>query len=108
MLKPEEHEKQISEIIGLLNVEGIDQGKVSTIVQALRDNYAEVTTSIDSDIKKISEINALNEGLKNANSMLLVKLATQDANFNKPNKEEPKPPDKNVKSLEEISKEFLK
>lgn len=110
MLKIEEHEKSINDLSQFLNVEGIDQAKISTILQGLRDNYNEVNTSMTESTTKIASINELNEGLRSANMGLLSKLGTQMSNINKPEKHEKPDEEKpeTVKSLEDIANEFLK
>jgi len=113
MLKVEEHEKNINDLIQMLKVEGVDQAKVSTIVQALRDNYTEVDQAIITNTKKIEEINGLNEGLRSANMGLLSKLGTQIADLgNRGNHQEQKQDNTETEdkplSLDDISKEFLK
>jgi regulator of replication initiation timing len=105
MLKVEEHEKHINDLTQFLKLEGIDQAKVSTILQGLRDNYTEVTTSITDTTKKVTEINTLNEGLRSANMMLLSKLGTPTTETKK--QEETKTTE-TAKSLDDIALEFLK
>lgn len=105
-LKIDEHEAQINEIANLLKVEGVDQGKASTILQKLRENYSEVETEITKFSNDITTSKQLNDSLVMANSMLLSKLGQPIVNP----KQDPKPeqPKGAVKSLEDIANEFLK
>jgi hypothetical protein len=104
-LKIDEHEGQINSLLELTKVEGIDTGKISTIVQALRDNYKEVDTEITKFSNDITTSKQLNDSLVIANSMLLSKLGQPIT----PQKQEPTPePKGDVKSLEDIANEFLK
>jgi hypothetical protein len=105
------HEANLNELIGLLKVEGVDQAKASTILQALRENYTEVDTTILNNTKKIEEINTLNEGLRSANMTLLSKLGTSIADLNKPQnqqQQQQQQQQQEVKSLDEIAKELMK
>jgi regulator of replication initiation timing len=113
MFKIEEHENQINELSKLLKVEGVDQAKISTILQGLRENYNEVNTSISEKDTKILTFTELNEGLRSANMTLLSKLGTQFSDVGQPGKPQEKKPEEkpqgdNVMSLEDIAKEFLK
>lgn len=106
MLKTEEHEKHINDLSEFLKLEGIDQSKVSTILQGLRDNYIEVTTSIADSTKKLETTNKMNEDLRSANMLLFSKLGTPPAT---PNATTQTPPDGDtVKSLDALAQEFLK
>jgi len=113
MLNVIEHEKNINDLIQLLNVNGVDQAKVSTIVQALRDNYTEVDQTFITNTKKIEEINGLNEGLRSANMGLLSKLGTQIADLtaretHKEVGQATKETEEKPMSLDDMAKEFLK
>lgn len=115
MLEIKDHEKHISDLTELLKIEGVDSAKVSTILQALRENYTEVNTSILDNTKKIGEINTLNEGLRSANMQLLSKLGTQLNDMSIPNNKntndnskDTNDNDEDTLSLDDISKEFLK
>lgn len=109
MLKLDEHEKNINELADFLKVEGIDQAKVSTILQSLRENYSEVDTSINDSTKKIADINVLNEGLRSANMNLLSKLGTSLTDLGAKGKEtETEKPKNDAKSFDDIVGEFLK
>lgn len=109
MFDLKKHEENLNELIGLLKVEGVDQAKASIIVQALRDNYTEVDTTILNNTKKIEEINGLNEGLRSANMNLLSKLGSQITDFKPQAKPEEKPkPEEQPKSLEDIASELMK
>jgi len=113
MLKVEEHEKNINDLTQMLKVEGVDQAKLSTILQALRDNYSEVGQTITDNTKKIEEINGLNEGLRSANMGLLSKLGTQIADLtaretHKESGQATKETEEKPMSLDDMAKEFLK
>jgi DNA-binding MarR family transcriptional regulator len=111
MFKIEEHEAQISQLSDLMKVEGIDQSKVSLIIQDLRKNYAEISTSLSDENKKLTELTTLNENLRTANMGLLADLGEQYKNKPNPNPNpnpNPKPSNDKILSLDDISKEFLK
>lgn len=114
MYTVEDHEKDLGELINFLNVTGVDQAKLSTIIQGLRDNYSEVSTTFADNTKKIEEFNTMNEGLRSANMSLLSKLGTSITDLNSKDKEEfksskqPKQePPTDVISLDDITKNFI-
>ena len=112
MLKVEEHEKNINDLSELLKVEGVDTAKVSLIIQSLRDNYNEVSTSIADTSKQIEKINGLNEGLRSANMELLSKLGTQVVGQaqteHATGKETEIGKEETTRTLDELADEFLK
>lgn len=108
MLKLEEHEAHINDLTNFLKVEGVDQAKLSTILQGLRENYTEINKSITDTTNKITSLNELNEGLRNANMTLLSKLGTSVTDLKVQTKSEQKPQQDDVKSLDDIALEFLK
>jgi len=103
------HETKINELIGNLKVEGVDQAKVSVLLQELRDNYTEVDDLHTKNSKQIETINGTNEGLRSANMQLLSKLGTQFKDMEKP-KHEQKEQEKEVDvlSVDDIIKNFNK
>jgi regulator of replication initiation timing len=110
LLDINKHEEQISELSKLLTVDGIDTAKVSTILQGLRENYTEVSTSIEDFGKKVTYFEAERKALVNANANLITKLGAQEDNFNKGNKEDKPKDDKpkdDVMSLEDIAKKMM-
>jgi hydrogenase maturation factor len=112
LLKVDEHENFINELSQLLKIEGVDQAKVSTILQSMRENYSEVGTSFTANETKFTEINKLNEDLRNANMMLLSKLGTQSIDsLVKPNgkeKEKETETEEKTMTLDELTDSFLK
>lgn len=105
MMSPEEHEAQLQEFIANMKIEGIDQAKLSVLVQGLRDNYAEVNNTLTERETKLSGFAETNEGLRSANMMLLSKLGTQNPEPKAPAKTEQ--PKEDILSLEDISKNFI-
>jgi hypothetical protein len=112
LLKVEEHENYINDLTNLLTVEGVDSAKVSTILQGLRENYTEVSTSFNDTTKKMTDFTKLNEDLRNANMMLLSKLGSQNSGTkpHEEHKEEHKEtPNEETKAmtLEELTKNYI-
>jgi hypothetical protein len=109
LLDIKKHEEQISELSKLLTVEGIDTAKVSTILQGLRENYNEVSSSFEGYTKQITEFETERKALVNANANLITKLGVQDNNLNNVKKEEHKEdkPKDDVMSLEDIAKKLM-
>jgi len=100
------HETKINDLISNLKVDGVDQAKVSVLLQELRDNYNEVTDIHTKNSKQIESINGTNEGLRSANMQLLSKLGTQFKDIEKPDpKPDPKPAEE-VLTPEDIIKNF--
>jgi hypothetical protein len=115
MYTGEEHENNLSDLIKFLNVEGVDQAKLSTIIQGLRDNYNEVNTTFAEHTKKLEDYSTMNEGLRSANMSLLSKLGTSTADLLTRDKEQFKKGSVKTDSgqaeetltLEDISNNFL-
>lgn len=112
MLKIEEHEKHIVDLTALLNVEGVDQAKLSTIIQGLRENYSEVNTTFEKHTTDTTANNETMEGLRSANMMLLSKLGTQVTDFsNRGNKDlnankDTSKPDETLLSIDDIANQL--
>lgn len=110
MFKVDEHEQKINELSELLKVEGVDTAKASLIIQGLRDNYTEVSTSIENSTKELEKTKGLNEGLRSANMEILAKLGVQNLNNHNGGGTEEHKEDKkdDVLSIDDIANEFLK
>lgn len=114
MYTGEEHENNLSELIKFLNVEGVDQAKLSTIIQGLRDNYNEVNTTFADNTKKIEDYTSINEGLRSANMGLLSKLGTSFNDLNlkdkegfKQQKQTQQPPTEETMTTDDLIKNFI-
>jgi hypothetical protein len=112
----EEHESNITEIIGMLNVEGIDQAKLSKIIQGLRDNYSETQTSLTDLSKNFETMKGVHQELKSTNMDLLSKLGKQYSEILTKDKHDIKNPnekdssnkgDENTPTTDDIVKNFL-
>lgn len=104
MLSHEEHEARLKTFVESLKIEGVDQAKLSTIVQELRDNYSEVNSTLSERDTKLTSFTELNEGLRSANMMLLSKLGAPAAPTAPP---KPEPPKEDALSLDDIASKFL-
>lgn len=110
MLKREEHEAKINELISFLNVEGVDQAKLSLLINDLRTNYDEVETTFTKQTNDIKTYQDRSNELAQANMDLLLKggvrkqdIETIRQEVQKKQGQEVNEPDEKILTLEEIA-----
>lgn len=117
MFDVSKHEEIINDLSSLLNVEGVDVAKVSLLIQDLRNNYSEVSTTIAENVAfKTESENSINE-LRGANNKLLLQLGTQYSQMLNVDKEKlkddakggqtPKDEESETMSLDDIANNFI-
>ena len=105
MLKKEEHDQLINDIVESLKNETIDISTITTNLDKIRDNYSE-SIQFESDCNKLKEDN---EKLRNTNMNLFLKLGDSNKNNltnHKTNEVEEE--NKNINALDSLADEYLK
>ena len=83
MLKKEEHEQAIQDIINALNKQGVDTTTISDLIQSIRENYSEIYDEHEKNTLELENAKKDIEEGKKTNLKLLLKLGKQSLNDDK-------------------------